>query len=105
MVRYHRLLKPICFFLPVALLAGLLEGSYYFTLLNLIGLNVIVVLGLNLLMGYAGQISLGHAAFYGLGAYTSGILTTVYKADPWLALLAGLVFERPGGRGGGHSGS
>ena len=57
-------------------------GSYYFTLLNLIGLNVIVVLGLNLLMGYAGQISLGHAAFYGLGAYTSGILTPRSKSIP-----------------------
>jgi branched-chain amino acid transport system permease protein len=71
----------------------LLQGSYYFTLLIIIGLNVIVVLGLNLLMGYAGQISLGHAAFYGLGAYTSGILTTTLKADPLLALLAGLALS------------
>jgi branched-chain amino acid transport system permease protein len=93
MGRYQRLLQPVCFILPVALLGGLLQGSYYFTLLTLIGLNVIVVLGLNLLMGYAGQISLGHAAFYGLGAYTSGILTTTCKADPWLALLAGLALS------------
>jgi branched-chain amino acid transport system permease protein len=93
MVRYHHLIKFACFFLPVGLAGALLEGSYYFTLLNLIGLNVIVVLGLNLLMGYAGQISLGHAAFYGLGAYTSGVLTTAYKVDPWLALLAGLVLS------------
>ncbi len=47
----------------------------YLTLLNYIGIDVLLVLGLNLLMGYAGQISLGHAAFYGLGAYTSAILT------------------------------
>lgn len=40
-----------------------------------IGIAVLLALGLNLLMGYAGQISLGHAAFYGLGAYTSAILT------------------------------
>jgi len=93
MVRYQRLLTVVCFFVPVALLGSLLDGSYYFTLLNLIGLNVIVVLGLNLLMGYAGQISLGHAAFYGLGAYTSGILTATYKADPLLALLAGLILS------------
>jgi branched-chain amino acid transport system permease protein len=93
MVGYQRLLLPVCFFLPVALLGSVLQGSYYFTLLNIIGLNVIVVLGLNLLMGYAGQISLGHAAFFGLGAYTSGILTTVWKADPWLALLAGLALS------------
>ena len=75
----------------MVLLGSVLQGSYYFTLFNIIGLNVIVVLGLNLLMGYAGQISLGHAAFFGLGAYTSGILTATFKADPLLALLAGLV--------------
>lgn len=40
-----------------------------------IGIYVLLALGLNLLMGYAGQISLGHAAFYGIGAYTSAILT------------------------------
>jgi branched-chain amino acid transport system permease protein len=93
MVRYYRLLQPLGFFLPVVLLGISLSGSYYFTLLNLIGLNVIVVLGLNLLMGYAGQISLGHAAFYGLGAYTSGILTATFKVDPLLALLAGLILS------------
>jgi branched-chain amino acid transport system permease protein len=42
-------------------------------------------------MGYAGQISLGHAAFYGLGAYTSGILTSTYNVSPWIAMLAGAV--------------
>jgi branched-chain amino acid transport system permease protein len=39
-----------------------------------IGILVLLALGLNLLMGYAGQISLGHAAFYGMGAYTSAIV-------------------------------
>ncbi len=90
MIRYQRLLKAVYFFLPVVLLGSLLQGSYYFTLLNLIGLNVIIVLGLNLLMGYAGQISLGHAAFFGLGAYPRR-LTATFKADPLLALLAALV--------------
>jgi branched-chain amino acid transport system permease protein len=46
----------------------------------------LITVGLNLLMGYAGQISLGHAAFFGLGAYTSGILTTTYHFSPWPAL-------------------
>ncbi len=93
MAAYQRLLQPLGFFLVIALFGSLLQGTYYFTLLNLIGLNIIVVLGLNLLMGYAGQISLGHAAFYGLGAYTSAILTTALKADPLLGLLAGLVLS------------
>ena len=43
-----------------------------------VGLNAIVCVGLNLLIGYAGQISLGHAAFFGLGAYGSAILAARY---------------------------
>jgi len=68
-----------------------------------IGILTIVVVGLNLLMGYAGQISLGQAAFYGLGAYVSAIMTTlVTRHDvlpgianswwwPWLAIVAGML--------------
>ena len=39
-----------------------------------------------MLMGYAGQISLGHAAFYGIGAYGTAILTVHYHLSPWIAL-------------------
>jgi len=42
-------------------------------------------------MGYAGQISLGHAAFYGIGAYTSGALCTRFGFNPWLAILCGIL--------------
>jgi branched-chain amino acid transport system permease protein len=68
-----------------------------------IGILTIVVVGLNLLMGFAGQVSLGQAGFYALGAYASGILTTlagrhgvlVGIADtwwwPWLVIVAGMV--------------
>ena len=68
-----------------------------------IGILSIVVVGLNLLMGYAGQVSLGQAGFYALGAYASGILSTLASrhklligvADrwwwPWLAIVAGMV--------------
>jgi branched-chain amino acid transport system permease protein len=76
----------------VAIAAGL-NNEYYFTLLNFIGIHTLLVVGLNLLLGYAGQISLGHAAFFGLGAYTSGILTATCGVNPWLALLAGLVLS------------
>ncbi|MEK7220934.1 MAG: branched-chain amino acid ABC transporter permease, partial [candidate division NC10 bacterium] len=56
-----------------------------------IGIHAIVTVGLCLLTGYAGQISLGQAAFYGLGAYASGVLTTKFGVSPLFALLAGLV--------------
>jgi branched-chain amino acid transport system permease protein len=75
----------------VLLLAGVLKEDYYFSLLNFIGIHTLLVVGLNLLMGYGGQISLGHAAFFGLGAYTSGVLTAAYGVNPWLALVAGLI--------------
>ncbi len=51
------------------------RDSYYLGILVFIGIYSIATLGLNLLMGYAGQISLGHAGFYALGAYITGILT------------------------------
>ena len=45
----------------------------------------------NLVGGYAGQVSLGHAAFYGLGAYTSTVLLINFGLNPWLGVLAGGV--------------
>jgi branched-chain amino acid transport system permease protein len=79
------------FALVVVAIAVFMDHEYYFTLLNFIGIYALLVVGLNLLLGYAGQISLGHAAFFGLGAYTSGILTATYGVNPWLALVAGLA--------------
>jgi branched-chain amino acid transport system permease protein len=52
-----------------------------------IGLNTMVTVGLCLLMGYTGQVSLGQAAYYGIGAYISAILSKTYGVDPWLAML------------------
>jgi len=65
------------------------RNDYIFNVLTITGLQALVVLGLSLLMGYAGQVSLGHAAFYGLGAYTTGILSAKYGLSPiWGILLA-----------------
>jgi branched-chain amino acid transport system permease protein len=51
-----------------------------------VGIHTMLAIGLNLLLGYAGQISLGHAGFFGMGAYLSGILTSTYGWNPWLAM-------------------
>jgi branched-chain amino acid transport system permease protein len=79
--------------LTIAILAAGfgIKSSYLLQLLTFIGINTLLALGLNMLMGYAGQISLGHAAFYGLGAYTSGILTVHFNCSPWLALIAAVI--------------
>ncbi|HEX9883312.1 MAG TPA: branched-chain amino acid ABC transporter permease, partial [Desulfobaccales bacterium] len=83
----------VLFAATVLMLAAWLDNAYYYTLLNFIGIHTLLVVGLNLLMGYGGQISLGHAAFFGLGAYASGILTATCGVNPWLALLAGLILS------------
>jgi branched-chain amino acid transport system permease protein len=75
----------------IILLPLFVESKYYFIVLNVIGLNTIVVVGLNLLIGFAGQISLGHAAFYGLGSYFSGVLTVNYGFPLWPAMLVGML--------------
>jgi branched-chain amino acid transport system permease protein len=67
-----------------------LPGIQHYTgIMVFAGIYTLITIGLSLLMGYAGQISLGHAAFYGIGAYTSGILTTKYGINPWLCMVAG----------------
>jgi branched-chain amino acid transport system permease protein len=88
-----RLNHWVLFPAAVLLLAVVVDNNYYFTLLNFIGIHTLLVVGLNLLLGYAGQISLGHAAFFGLGAYASGILTATCGVDPWLAMAAGLTLS------------
>lgn len=67
-----------------------LSNDYYITVLIVGGFYTILAMGLTLLMGYAGQISLGHAAFYGLSAYTTGILTTTYHWPVEAGVFAGL---------------
>ncbi len=56
-----------------------MRNPYYVGVFTFLGINLIITTGLSLLMGYAGQISLGQAAFYGIGAYTTGILTTRFS--------------------------
>ncbi|ALS21832.1 MULTISPECIES: branched-chain amino acid ABC transporter permease [Paenibacillus] len=89
---YASRLKPLFILMVLIVLAPVLFHSpYYLTVLVLIGIYSIITLGLSLLMGYAGQISLGHAAFFGIGAYTSGILTVKYGVAPLVAMLAGIL--------------
>ena len=64
--------------------------AHYLDVMIFVGIYSLINMGLSLLMGYAGQISLGHAAFFGLGAYTSGILCTKLSLSPWLAMPAGI---------------
>ena len=60
-------------------------GEYNITILIFITIQAIVACGLNVIVGYAGQISLGHAAFFGIGAYSSALLTTKAGLTFWAA--------------------
>jgi branched-chain amino acid transport system permease protein len=85
------LLGPAGFALLVLLAPYLLTNDYYLTTLTIAFLNAIIVVGLNLLLGYAGQISLGHGAFYGLGAYTTALATATWGLPIPVGMLAGVA--------------
>ncbi|VEF48045.1 inner-membrane translocator [Bacillus freudenreichii] len=84
-------------YIGIALLVAILTiipffaNSFMLSVLILIGLYAIVTSGLTMLMGYAGQISLGHAAFYGIGAYSAAIVTGTYGLPSILGILTGIV--------------
>ncbi len=81
----RRLLGIVAGIVVVAVLPRLVP-EYAVTLLDYIGLYTLVALGLVLLTGVAGQTSFGQAAFVGIGAYTSAVLTTQLGYSPWLTL-------------------
>ena len=81
--------------LKILILAGLLglpavvEDRYFMHIVVMSGIYIILTLSWNLLAGYTGQLNLGHAAFYGIGAYTSSLVAMKLGLSPWLGLLAG----------------
>lgn len=86
--RLSRLVMPIG---AVLVLPAFLPG-YHLYILSLAGVWAVAAIGLNLLIGYAGQISIGHAGFVGIGAYVSALLTIKAGLPFWLTLpAAGLV--------------
>ena len=78
-------------------------NKYWLGVSNLIGITIIAALGLNLLVGYCGQLSVGHAGFIAVGAYTTAVLTSKLGVPFLLALLCsgamaglvGLIFGLP----------
>lgn len=68
-----------------------MPDEYYRSVGIIIGLQAIVTIGLCLVMGLAGQISLGQASFWGIGAYTSAVLTTKFGLSPFIGLVAAAI--------------
>ena len=65
-------------------------NPYQLHTLIMAGIFAVLALSLNLLLGYTGQLSLGHAAFFGIGAYATGLLTVKLGWSPWIGLLAAI---------------
>jgi branched-chain amino acid transport system permease protein len=74
----------------IVVLPFIMPSTFYLRVAALVFIFAIVVLGLNLLMGFAGQVSLGHAGFFGIGAYAVAIGPTHLGVPSWLSLLAGV---------------
>ncbi|OGP71166.1 MAG: branched-chain amino acid ABC transporter permease [Deltaproteobacteria bacterium RBG_16_50_11] len=90
-IRRKENLFLLIFALAIILIPMVVKNKYYILVMNIVGLNTIVVVGLNLLIGFAGQISLGHAAFYGMGAYVSAVLTATYSFPPWPTIVIAMI--------------
>ncbi len=79
--------------LAIAALPMVLTGNYWQTNLTVCAINVLLAIGLDFILGYAGQLNLGQSAFYGLGAYVSTLLITRLGVPFWLAFAAGVAFS------------
>ena len=72
----------------LALAATQITNDFYLRVIFNVGVYFIAATGLNVLVGQAGQKSLGHAGLFAVGAYTAALLTVNYGFGPWIALLA-----------------
>jgi len=90
----------------IQILTGVTDSSYHLTQLTMTAYYSLLIIGLCMLIGYAGQISLGHAGFFSIGGYIAALLTThdlsVHKGKPLIALLdkSGILASRPDLYGG-----
>jgi len=73
----------------VALLPAVLGDTYWRSVMIVCALNVMLALGLDFVLGYAGQLNLGQSAFYGIGAYVSTLLVTRLGLSFWTAMILG----------------
>lgn len=85
--------------LILLILAGILIGIplfvqnlYFIDMATIVGLYIVLAMGLNIIVGYAGLLDLGYAAFWAIGAYTSAILTTQFNMSFWLTIPIAIIF-------------
>lgn len=77
----------------IAMLFPLVTDNYGLEVLTNVWFYVILCLGLNIVVGYAGLLDLGYAAFFAVGAYTTGILTSEFGINFWLTIPVAILFS------------
>lgn len=89
-MKSHRLLSLLAIVLAV-IVPAFLDNEFYLKIIFTAGMYYIAAAGLNVLVGWSGQKSLGHAGLFAAGAYTAALLTAQAGWNPWLALMASAV--------------
>lgn len=89
----HRLVPVVAMAAIVVLLPLLFPSAYYYRVAALVFVFALASIGLNLLMGFAGQVSLGHAGFMGIGAYAVAIGPTHLGVPSWLSFIIGATLS------------
>jgi branched-chain amino acid transport system permease protein len=89
----NRLLPPIAVAAVFVSIPWFFPSAYYYRIGALVFIFALAVAGLNLLMGFAGQVSLGHAGFLGIGAYSVAIGPAHFGVPSWLCLFAGAALS------------
>lgn len=85
----HRYTPLVSLIVLVLILPLMFPSGYYYRIGALVFIFALAAVGLNLLMGFAGQVSLGHAGFLGIGAYAVAVAPTHLHIPSWLGILAG----------------
>ena len=81
----------LVFIVFIAIWPLIFGGGFSLSVMTTAALYAMIAMGLGLLLGQAGQISLGQAAFAGIGAFTAGILTKSFDQPPWVGVIAGTI--------------
>jgi branched-chain amino acid transport system permease protein len=83
----------------IAVLPLIFVDSYWRANLIVCAINVMLAIGLDFILGYAGQLNLGHSAFYGIGAYVSTLLVMQLGVPFWAAFVCGMILSGVAGMG------
>ena len=82
------LIFAIIIFFLFPIISG--ADSYFLVVMIFVGIKILVTLGLTILLGFTGQLCLAQAAFYGIGAYSTGVLSAKFGINPWISVVFAL---------------